>query len=427
MSTQSRAGGAHRLLVLDTSYSLEFIRNNKLEASVTCRSLGGYFEQVWTVHPFASLVTSPHWGPTHGPPTATVLAPGQTFLEGKIGRFDGLAAAARLNFALAQAEVLTHVLRLVRTEKIDLVRVGDPLLMGLYGVAISRLCRIPLVVRLGGNYERNRQKSGQPLMPRFFPSPNVEREVERFVLGRAHLVAGANQDYLDYAIAMGTPAERTTLFRFGNLIDPVHLTAPDARRGGTELLEPLGLHARDFLLYVGRLEKVKMSDHPIRALALVRAAGLDAALLLVGGGAYASELKELARDLGVANHVVFAGNRDQVWLANVIPRAAVVLSPATGRALCEVAFGAAPVVAYDFDWQAELIVPEQTGQLVPFGDIQAMADATVGLLRDRGHARDLGGQLRSAALEMLDPARLDAHERDQYDRVYEHFRRSGRL
>src|SRR5207249_3226718 len=44
-----------RLLVLDTSYSLEAIRANRTEASVTCRDLGGFFDRVWTVHPFATL------------------------------------------------------------------------------------------------------------------------------------------------------------------------------------------------------------------------------------------------------------------------------------------------------------------------------------------------------------------------------------
>ena len=46
-----------KLLVLDTSFTFEAIRQRKLEHSVTCRDLDGFFTHVWTVHPFATLLT----------------------------------------------------------------------------------------------------------------------------------------------------------------------------------------------------------------------------------------------------------------------------------------------------------------------------------------------------------------------------------
>jgi glycosyltransferase involved in cell wall biosynthesis len=169
------------------------------------------------------------------------------------------------------------------------------------------------------------------------------------------------------------------------------------------------------MLCLGRLEAVKMPDHAIRVLALVRQRGVDAALLMVGAGSMLAELQELAETLSVRGHVVFAGSRDQAWLAQVIPHAAVTLSPLTGRALCEVALAASPTIAYDLDWHGELIQSGSNGVLVASGDVEAMAAAAVRLLADRPAAQRLGAALRSSALAMMDQRRLDAHERSVYD------------
>ena len=75
-----------KLLVLDSAFCLEAIRARGLEASVTCRDLGGYFEHVWSVHPMASLVSSRAWGPEFGAPDQYELSAKHTLIEGKVGR-----------------------------------------------------------------------------------------------------------------------------------------------------------------------------------------------------------------------------------------------------------------------------------------------------------------------------------------------------
>jgi glycosyltransferase involved in cell wall biosynthesis len=139
--------------------------------------------------------------------------------------------------------------------------------------------------------------------------------------------------------------------------------------------------------------------------------------LLVGDGSQRTALEALAGELGVADRLVMPGNKDQGFLSLVIPRAAVVVSPHTGRALSEAALGAAPVVAYDVDWQGELIETGRTGILVSHGDVDALAGAALKLLDDRDLATTVGANLRQRAREMLDPAALDAHEREQYRKL----------
>jgi glycosyltransferase involved in cell wall biosynthesis len=122
--------------------------------------------------------------------------------------------------------------------------------------------------------------------------------------------------------------------------------------------------------------------------------------------------------------VHFIGNQNQRALAQLNAHAAVVLSPLTGRALSESALGAAPIVAYDLDWQSDLIQTGITGELVQFRRADLLASSAIKLLRDRSYAQRMGDAARKCALEMLDPRRLNAHERQEYAKLLGNFGRA---
>jgi glycosyltransferase involved in cell wall biosynthesis len=410
-----------KLLVLDSSYSLEAIRARKLEYSVICRDLGGFFEHVWTVHPFASLVTSEQWSAKYGRPDKHEVAGAHTFVEGKIGQFRMLCWVPSLNFLISQIYIFLYLVRLIKDEDISVIRVSSPLYLGLFGWALSRWCRKPFVLRVGGNHDKIYETTGNPIEKRLFFSRRLEKLVEKFVFPRADLVAGANQNNLDFALANGARPETSTLFRYGNLIDKRHMTEPRARPDGKALLELIDLKPYSFVLYIGRLEIVKHPDHVLRVLACVRKRGRLVKALLVGDGTQQPALKRLAKELQVENQVTFVGNKDQEWLSRIIPLAAAVISPHTGRALSECAFAGAPIVAYDVDWQGELIKTGFSGELVPYLDLGSMADSLEKLLNDSEYARKIGAEVRKRVIEMMDPEMLNQHERDQYRRVIEKF------
>ena len=94
--------------------------------------------------------------------------------------------------------------------------------------------------------------------------------------------------------------------------------------------------------------------------------------------------------------------------------AAVVLSPHTGRALSEAALAGARIVAYDIDWQGEMIESGVTGELVQHKDWMQMADAADKILKDPAYAKNIGDAVRVRALVMMDPDLLDEHERITY-------------
>ena len=55
-----------KLIVIDTSYTLEDVYKKKLYQAIYSRDLGGFFHKVWSVHPFASLVTGSKWSKKYG-------------------------------------------------------------------------------------------------------------------------------------------------------------------------------------------------------------------------------------------------------------------------------------------------------------------------------------------------------------------------
>lgn len=411
-----------KLLVLDTSYSLEAIIKRGIIRSVTCRDLEGYFTHVWTVHPFAPLVTSPGWTPKFGKPVWHSLTPSHTFIEGKLGRYAWLRWIGPLNFLFAQLNLLFVLKRLIKIENISIIRAGDMLYLGLMGWLLSKWCNIPFMVRVGGNNDKVFETTGQPIQKRIFFNRKIEKKVERFVLSRAHLVAGANKDNLNFALANGARKEYSTIFRYGNLLYEGHFIEPQNRKEGITLLNDIGIKSHEFLLYIGRLEKVKHPDHVINVLAHVRKNNHDIKALFVGNGTMLGELQDLSVEKGVREHVVFAGNQNQEWLSRIIPLASVVVSPHTGRALSEAALGNVPVAAYDIDWQSELIENEITGLLVPHPDQKKLSEAVERLLTDIQFAGKMAKALREKAIDMLNPQKLNMHEAAEYDSLLGRFK-----
>lgn len=416
MANTDPAGGG--LIVLDSSYTLEMVEQRGIHDSVLCRDLNGFFDHVWTVHPFASMLTSRDWSPEFGRPVAHAMSARHTFIEGKVGRFAWLGRFLAGNFLIGQLTVFLQLLRLVRSGRVRAVRAGDPLYNGLLGWALARAGGVPIVVRVNGNNDEVRKNVGQPLFPRLFRSIATEKRVERFVLAHADLVVAPNQDNLEFALANGADPTTSTIFRYGNLIAREHLVPPAERLLDQTLLASLGIEPGRFLLYISRLEPVKLPDQAVRVLAEVCRRGHDVKLVIAGDGRMRDELVALARSLGVEDRLVLPGNQPQGDLAQLIVAAAIIISPHTGRALTEAAYGAAPIVAYNIDWQGELIESGVTGELVPFEDVGAMASAVADLLSNPSRARALGEGVLARAKIMLDPDRLDEHERATYRALF---------
>jgi glycosyltransferase involved in cell wall biosynthesis len=135
----------------------------------------------------------------------------------------------------------------------------------------------------------------------------------------------------------------------------------------SELYEELGLSADAPIVgTVGRLIERKGHYDLIEAWPQVLEEFPDAQLLLVGDGPEREGLKQLAKQLGCVDSVVFAGERDDV--PNLLDAMDIFVFPSHYEglpgALIEAMIAGLPVIATPVDGNAELIDHKRTGLFV---------------------------------------------------------------
>jgi glycosyltransferase involved in cell wall biosynthesis len=165
----------------------------------------------------------------------------------------------------------------------------------------------------------------------------------------------------------------------------------------------------------GRLEHQKGFDVLLRSLVDVP----DATLVVVGDGGERSALDALARELGVAGRVYWAGwsGDPKAWLPAFDVWALPSRFEAFPLALLEALLAERAVVATDVGSVGEVVRERETGLLVPAEDPRALAGALRQLLDDEPLRRRLGVAGRSLVLERFTAERMAGAFRALYSEL----------
>ena len=413
-SPASSASPKPRILYVDMAYTFDMIVTRELRQFLESRECGGYFEHVWSVHPIADVPTKREPAYEGFRVSTEQLSERITVIEGSSRYFPLLRSVPPVNVVVSQTRLVLFLAGLVKKENISAVCVTDPHLGGLIGLGIRALTGVPVVVWVLGNYDEIFNATGLPAMPRLFRKRWVEKIVERFVFRSVDVVAGANQNNLEFALRNGADPATSTIFLNGAIINRPHLVDP-ASRPRDPWLESLG--PRKHFICVGRLTEVKHPDDAVRAFAVAAAADPDCDLLMAGDGRMQAELGNLAEQLGVGNRVHFLGNVPQSRLSHLLAGCFCAFSPLTGQALTEAALAGLPIVAYDRDWQKEFVEGSGSGIVVPFRDWDAMGRAAIVLLKDPKRVERTGAAARLKGLDFCDHTKVFAHEQEVYGRL----------
>jgi glycosyltransferase involved in cell wall biosynthesis len=149
---------------------------------------------------------------------------------------------------------------------------------------------------------------------------------------------------------------------------------------------------------VGVLLPDKGQEWLIRAVAEVKKESHGTKLLLAGDGPCRARLESLARDLGLKDHVIFAGFVKDV--ETVYAALDVFLLPSFFEALNNSLLAAMayeiPSIAFNRGALGEIIEHGHSGLLVSGPDIEQISHAAIQLLRERDFAQQLGqaGRIR---------------------------------
>lgn len=165
----------------------------------------------------------------------------------------------------------------------------------------------------------------------------------------------------------------------------------EARR---KLAEP----GEALLIHLSNFRPVKRVVDVVKVFARV-AEQFPARLALVGDGPDRSAAEWLAHDLGINEKIHFLGKQERV--NELLPLADVMLMPSQlesfGLAALEAMACRVPTIATRVGGVPELIDDGVTGLLYPVGDVEAMAEGAIGLLKNRDRLEVMRDEARKAA------------------------------
>jgi glycosyltransferase involved in cell wall biosynthesis len=190
---------------------------------------------------------------------------------------------------------------------------------------------------------------------------------------------------------------------------------------GIEIAEPL--EARPHLyndgtdplfVYLGRLQRYKRVDLPIRAIARLADEDVPARLVVAGRGPEERRLRALAEELGVASRVIFRGFVSEEEKAKLLEsaRANVITSvkEGWGMSILDAGLLGTTTIASDSPGLRDAVRNDITGVLVPHGDVAALSVAMRRMAIEPMYAAELGEAARAHAHTFTWDAAADAFE-----------------
>lgn len=303
--------------------------------------------------------------------------------------------------------MLFQTVRIVRREGITVIRARNAYLAGLLAVLTGKICRVPVVVSLGGD-----NRIAQELLGRYYTySRFLSFRIEEFALRRADRVFCTNEFTRRYAIRLGVPPEKTRVVP--HRVDVHVLSAADEPAARREF----GLGQRPMVLFIGRFERDKQVDVVIEAIPAILKRHPETAFVFIGDGSMRAELQARCAELRIESAAMFVGYQTREQVAKYLAAASLVWVPMSGFVIYEAAAARRPVVAFDVEWHSEFVEHDVTGLLVRNRDVRHLGEMVIAMLDNPGHARTLAANAERKLREECDEAVLVKQEIREYAEV----------
>jgi colanic acid/amylovoran biosynthesis glycosyltransferase len=149
--------------------------------------------------------------------------------------------------------------------------------------------------------------------------------------------------------------------------------------------EPDPVPDTNTLVLVAGLVEQKGHLALVQALGLVRDAGAEFRMVFIGDGPLRPVLEAQVKQLGLTDHVVFAGWQSNAQVREHLRAARALVMPSFAEnlpvAMMEALATGRPVLGTYIAGVPELVEPSTNGWLVPAGNVRATADAVLRVLR----------------------------------------------
>ncbi|MEW6183381.1 MAG: glycosyltransferase [Bacillota bacterium] len=286
---------------------------------------------------------------------------------------------------------------------------------GFAGAAAKKLARLigletALIVESHGNFEESIFLQRRVLVPDIYRA--LMRWTSKFALKHADLLRAVSNSTHEQ-LQRWSPGKPIIQFPAWTDMDVFLNTQPE--------------QAGDDVLFAGVLTPLKGVHILIDAFAKVGRKLPTAQLWIAGrdeNKEYAAELREKAAALGLADRIHFTGEVSQQELARYMARCRVFVLPSFSEALPRVVFeamaAAKPVIASNVGGIPELVQDEETGFLVPPGDIESLTKRLHWVLTHPEGAETIGKQARESARKLFSSKAYV----DSYRKLFEEARKT---
>lgn len=248
-------------------------------------------------------------------------------------------------------------------------------------------------------------------IPSQWPGGFVRRRVLRALVRMPDALVSNSQAALDEVSRLGMKVGPAAVVRNG--VQRAFFEGPASE-------EAQRLAGQDLVLIgLGRLIARKRADWMVRCLAKLRLEGLPVALWLVGDGPERACLEDLARNVGVAEKVVFWGSRNDV--PRLLGAASIMVHCAWAEglpnAVQEGMAAGLPVVAARTSGVPEIIEDGKQGLLFSIDDFEGFANSVHTLVTNPDLRQQVGLAARLKAEQDFSPESMASQMIDFYERV----------
>lgn len=245
------------------------------------------------------------------------------------------------------------------------------------------------------------------------------RWCEAYAARRCHALVSVADAMTDLLVDSGVaPRAKFTTVYSGMEVEPF-LAADEHRQ---RVRAELGYADQDVVIgKIARLFHLKGHEYLIPAASRVVQVCPQARFLLVGDGVLRGELESQLQRVGLADHVQFTGLVSPERIPQLLGAIDVLvhtsLREGLARALPQALIAGKPVVSYDVDGAREVVIPGQTGFLLPPKAIEPLAEALVRLVRDGDLRQRLGRCGRQRFTDVFRHEEMTRQLRGLYQRL----------
>ncbi|MCX6786441.1 MAG: glycosyltransferase family 4 protein [Candidatus Kaiserbacteria bacterium] len=264
----------------------------------------------------------------------------------------------------------------------DVIYVQNAMAAGFPAVLVGMIRHIPVVLKFVGDeaWERaSQEQRTKKRLEEFLAAPEgglrawIRMALQGFVLRHADIVTTPSAYLRDVIV-------RT--YRIKNERAVVNYNAGEETETAPFTATPVPHQ----IVTTARLVEWKGIDGIIRAIALLKKKFPDVRAIIVGDGPEEERLRKFARELNVADSIVFTGrvSRAETWHIRKSSEVYVLNSTYEGLPHTVLTSFAAhiPTVATDIPGTNEAVYNRESGLLVPAGDDQALVNAIARIFTD---------------------------------------------